>query len=194
LLKFTETQNAVYARASKRAKRVLIAQDVLAALRSKRLRPTTGTYLDLGATIWPLNEKITADPLGSFQELLPQLPPCNVCAKGAIFACTVLRQNEVKNQDVRYRNSGSAFSDKNMSKLLQGVFSPAQLRSIETEFECRRISGKGRYAVMGLQRFQPRRRIVEIMQNIVRNQGTFKPKPALKSQQLSHEKQNEDRF
>ncbi len=174
---FTEAQNAAYAKASKRDRRVMVALDVLAALRAKRLKPEPGTYLE--ASDYPfgrslISRAVDENPEDSFQKLLPTLPPCKVCAKGAIFACTVLRQNKVTNEQMRYRTASTLFADQEMSAALQGLFSPAQLRKIENEFECRRIDG-GNYAVMGLQRFQAKRRMQEIMWNIVENDGTFKP-------------------
>ncbi len=194
---FTEEQNRIYAKASKRQKRVIIAQDVLKALKAKRLVPQTGTYFDAGVSFptqgWsssPIRQAIETDPTGSFQDLIPQLPACTACAKGAIFVCTALRQNQVENQLLRDRTATGLFSDANLSNALQGVFSPSQLRVIENEFECKRIIKRGPYAVMGLQRFGEKRRMKEIMENIVRNKGTFKPKKALKSQQRSQRDQD----
>jgi hypothetical protein len=197
LIAFTEAQNAIYAKASPTQKRVIVARDVLAALKAKRIEPTTGTYLDVGTERGSRTERgssllylaVANNPLGSFQDLLPQLPKCNVCAKGAIFVCTVLRQNQVTNGELRSLTTTGLFVDKNLSEALKGVFSPAQLCKIENEFECRRVF-RGPYAVMGLQRFPAKRRMREIMLNIVANGGWFRPKAVRGRPSPSHEAQD----
>lgn len=182
LVAFTEAQNESYRKAKPAQKRVMIAKDVLRAIRARRVRPTTGVYIR-SRGLFETNIAYS-NPEGSVQDLLPTLPTCEVCAKGAIFACTVLRQNQVENRALANPDAQGLFDDDNLSQHLRGVFSPSQLARIENEFECRRICSKGPYAVMGLQRFRPRRRMEEIMQNIVDHGGTFMPKRALKSQVL----------
>lgn len=182
LVAFTEEQNAQFKKASKRDKRVLVAKDVLAALKAQRFRARAGAYIELTGEDGEddyirLNEILGENPEGSLRDLLPKLPTCTLCAKGAVFACTVLRQNEVHSGSLRGagRSASGVFQSPELSKALGGLFSASQLTKIEHEFECRRIDSGGPYAVMGLQRFPASRRLEKIMRNIVANHGTFKP-------------------
>lgn len=177
LAKLTAASNRAFAKASPAKKRVMIAQDVLAALKARRLKARAGMYLvgDL------------AGKKGELRDILPTVPPCSVCAKGAIMLCTVMRRDRVKVNDVfgyydhfdeRTENRRSAFKGRKMSRLLGGVFSPSQLAMIENEFEGRHYDESDPRAPGPLGYGLPEtsgRRLVAIMENIVKNGGTFVP-------------------
>ena len=161
LARRTKASNAKFASATKAEKRVMIAKDVIKAIDVLQIKPTHGSYLATS----PFYSKALGSPEGSFQDLLPEIPACTVCAKGAIFVCTVARQNQVTNDEA----ISHQFTDDRLSEDLGGVFSASQLGKIESAFEtwdCDRY-------VWGNTASE---RMRNIMKNIVKNKGTFIPK------------------
>lgn len=180
--------NAEYKTLTRAEKRVMIARDVIAALRAKALDAKEGSYVYIDTTrtterYWGGTYETNvynkflkdSDQSESFQKLLPSLPDCKVCAKGAIFVCAVARQNKVetaKADDVR------EFEGEALSENLRGIFSARQLDLIEAEFEREDMQftlGPGWEPVMK-EREDPTERMIAIMKNIIRNKGTFAPR------------------
>lgn len=198
----TAEMNAAFDAADDAGKRVIIAQDVIAALAEKRIVPTAGNYLSLPhdpentRNLWGdiALESVAAKGLGapsdSFRDLLAKLPPCQVCAKGAIFVCTVARRNQVTNAEAFRPLAGWGGAE--MRGLLGDIFDAEQLSIIEREFEGgANDNGISDEPVMGLfeegededgyrdgswkELYNDETRMTMIMQNIVRNGGTFVP-------------------
>ena len=192
--------NAAFDAADNAGKRVIIARDVIAALAEKRLVPMSGTYLSLPSERSPhgtygdgaldMLKAKGVDLDGSFQDLLPTLPPCQVCAKGAIFACVVSRRNQVTTRDA-FR-SPARWDGQGMFKMLGGIFDAEQLSLIEREFEGHaQDSGIPDDSVMGLfdeededgnrkPLYNDEQRMTLIMQNIIVNRGTFVPEDGVR--------------
>jgi len=156
LARRTKASNAKYAQMSRAEKRVTIAKDVIKAIAAEQIIPTHGDYFSLSSySYYP-------DDQASLQDLLPTLPACNVCAKGAILICGVARQNKVTYGQA---DDWGTYHGARLSRVLGGVFSPTQLSLIEEAFEdARDANGEETNATM-----------TKIMKNIVKNGGTFKP-------------------
>lgn len=158
LARRTKASNEKYKTASRAEKRVMIAKDVIRAIEAKQIIPTHGDYfsVDVDYDKRPRDEE-------SLKELLPTLPACNVCAKGAILLCSVARQNKVTFGEA---DDWSLFSDHTLSRALGGVFTPKQLGLIEDAFE-------------GIDdQDQADKTLTAVMKNVVKNKGTFVPEKA----------------
>ena len=185
LTKSINRANAAFAKMTKAQQRVTIAKDVIAGIKAKRLVANHDVYLGLGHKE---ENAIDDNPEGSLQEQLKSIPECTVCAKGALFVCTVARRNQVKNEELPgyYHENWNGDA---LSGLLGGVFSPYQLRLIETEFEGEDIEYDGDGREINAKMFSPKynnngfinkdymadTRLIAIMRNIIKNNGTFKP-------------------
>src|ERR1700690_660190 len=177
LIKSVERTNKAFAKMNRAEQRVQIAKDVIAALKVKQLTPKHQSYFDVSENTFLRMEANGSD---SLKDTLKTIPTCHVCAKGAIFTCTVARKNKVTNRQLLnqdWRRSDS------LSKSLQGTFSARQLRLIETEFEDDDID----YGIGDTRPISPvmelhelfdnaEDRMIAIMKNIIANKGTFKPK------------------
>jgi hypothetical protein len=163
--------NTRFNKLTKPEKRVAVCKDVIKYLGTEKLKAYTGIYFKAPGI--DAFEK----PDGSAQITLAKLPSCQVCAKGALFVCTVLKQNQVSNDEFERvdMNSGS-----DLSSAMKELFSASQLRLIETEFEGRDMECEWRSCPiapkMGLMHYTPTERLIKIMENIIANKGTFKPK------------------
>jgi hypothetical protein len=191
LARSIERKNKAFDAMEPRAKRVAIARDVIENLKSKKLVARAGSYLmvrDGEEFGQPYFNNFYGDDgsnkNGSFQETLNSIPQCQVCAKGAIFACTVMRRNQVKNNQVPYNDCYNWTGD-SLFELLGNIFSPMQLRLIEVEFEREDIEWQN-HMISGADKIKPlmqlderfdtdEDRLIAIMKNIIRNRGTFRP-------------------
>lgn len=163
--------NAAYEKKTPAQKRVQIAKDVLLALNSRAIKATHMSYFydNSGTT-----QKVRwSSPNKSLKDLLPELPACNVCAKGAIFVCAVARQNNVTVDESQSVFSGSRIDgdwvngDKTLSVALGDVFEADQLKIIEDAFE----DMTGAYSHFYNKYGTPRQRMEALMRNIIRNRG-----------------------
>ena len=182
-IKSIERSNSKFLKMTPAKQRVQIAKDVIAALKAKRLEAEHQTYLQVGGYI--TENRILENESDSFKDTLKTIPTCTVCAKGAIFTCTVARKNKVTNEQAMSQN----WDCDSLSKSLKGTFSAHQLRLIETEFEDDDIDGFGDAIarIAGAREIRPvmelhelfnnaEDRMIAIMKNIIANKGTFKPK------------------
>lgn len=151
-------------------KRVAIAKDVLAQIKAKNIKPMSGTYVFSEKLTAKLNDFKFKDT--QFCELLPTVGTCQVCAKGALFLSTILKSDDLKVDDLTescYSPNRHYVDDTDIGKYLANdleVFSQFQLDLIENYFECND----------GTDTFHERNdkeRLVDIMENIVANKGTF---------------------
>lgn len=194
LAKKTAEMNAEFDAADNAGKRVIIAQDVVAALTAKSIVPRHGHYLYLPPTLGEkydhreFERRVGGRTEESLQEILPTLPPCHVCAKGALFVCTVARRNQVT---AGAALEGGSFDAQKLAPLLGGLFGRDQLALIEAEFEAEMIDSQGGYQddyapvmfadedeLTAEDRTSPRDRMIAIMKNIIDNGGTFCPEAA----------------
>lgn len=174
-----EADNKAFDKLPKYKQRMEVAKDVLKWMAAEKLTMSTGTYFDITDNIASSNRATLRS--GSLKDTLLSMKSCTVCAKGAIFACTVARKNEVKNGDL----IEFIESDK-LSETLQGLFSGHQLRMIETEFEgidieyanmnmLQQRKTKRIHPKMGIMSLSNAAKMTRIMKNIIRNNGWFRP-------------------
>jgi len=182
--------NAAFKKATKAEKRVMIAKDVLAQIKAKRYIPESGTWVDPN---WNIRNEI--DGTESVQKLFADrtIETCNVCALGGLFmSCTNLNNNTCVS-DINCGGEGSLLGEMiqegdTLSNGLNKIFSKKQLQLIEVYFE----KGDGWFGEDGytgnyigedsrhVEYFNDAypdddERLVEIMKNIVANDGTFVP-------------------
>ncbi len=185
--KIIARNNEKFRQATRSQKRVLIAREVLAQLKTGRFIAKHGTFLFLD------NEDVYADESElhkSLQELFlsKEIKNCSVCALGGLmFGCTILNNKErVGNLDVEFYGLGERIRQN--GKLRNGLntfFSSEQLQLIEIAFEndrgaFRSLSIRNREqaykaAYFGSNIDDPYDLMVKIMRNIIKNKGEFIP-------------------
>lgn len=176
-------REAAFKRMTKAEKRMAIAQDVIDSLKAKQLIAQNGVYLRL-----PTDVKDD-----DFRTALLKGQECVVCALGGLFTCAVKEMNKVTTE-----NATQDFSQDEMQTYLSSIFPKQQLRLIEAAFE-RSIAfpgfGERQYnyetdtweyigedgvnygpaVKFGQKHDDDSKRMIAIMQNIVRNKGEFRP-------------------
>lgn len=139
------------------------------------------------------SERIVVKPTDQVRDVLPD--KCQVCALGAMFVCAVDRLDKLAIKDLEgsrtpgFNRVASGFVEKDVMRYLGDIFEEKQLRLIEISFE----KGEGMfhhidpYVADGdgelLERAlifkknlkDPKKRMLAIMENIVKNDGTFVP-------------------
>ena len=185
--------NTAFKKATKAEKRVMIAKDVLAQIKAKRYIPESGTWVDANWNIRGGIDEI--HETDSVQKLFADrtIETCSVCALGGLFmSCTNLNNNTCVS-DINYGGEGTEIGERieegdTLSNGLNKIFSKKQLQLIEVYFE----TGDGWFGedgYTGVHIGEDSRhvayfndaypddedRLVEIMKNIVANDGTFVP-------------------
>ena len=175
----TDKLNEKFKKATKAQKRVMIAQDVLAQIKTKRYVAESGCWVQ--PNINAACEKNLKDE-DSVQELFAKkkIKSCNVCALGGLFmSCTNFNNNtsfvELSDNLGDVLMEGEEFSNK-----LNKIFSYKQLRSIESYFENNEGYFYNQREFDGIKAFcnaypSEKKRLKLIMENIVENNGTFVP-------------------
>ena len=170
-----------------RKKAVAIAKDVIAQI--KNLRLMEGTYFQ-GDVIVPPSVSDAQDLIG------PITKKCTVCGIGACFISSIRLFDEMPIRRLRLHRLRPRFSDLPSELLsidgdairshLDRFFDGRDLRLIEAAFECSTgLAYRRGYPRIGLkeaeraqefgERFESRRRrLVAIMENVVKHKGRFK--------------------
>lgn len=179
-----EEKNKRFHAMSDRKKRVAIAKDVIQQLNSKTYVPTQSVWAEMrfpSANIFSDTEQLEQT---SVQDLLQtENAECCVCGVGALIASAVNLGNNClvkESADVTtFRRSITLTMGSNRGLL--DCFSAEQIRLIELAFEV----GNGAYrprdyfedrAVLFGERYKTLKgRMLGIMQNIIKNNGEFKP-------------------
>lgn len=184
--------NAAFKKASKSQKRIMIAQDVLKQLGSRRYKAESGVFL-----YYQCKPSITDSYLmgDSAQHAFAhkEITNCTVCALGGLFmSCTNLNNNTTLSDLADESDSIGNYIDEdlNFSNGLDKFFTKNQLMLIEIYFE----SECGHFANSAFtdERFynsinfdhvnkffdyrNDKLRLKMIMENIIENNGTFVPK------------------
>lgn len=165
-------------RKTKAEKRVEIAKDVIAQLKAEKFNAKTGTYVGLDEDI---------DGTKELQTELKKVKQCTVCALGALFLSDVRKNDACKGVDVDLGSGNdvdgfaSRYIDEHrMRDRLGKLFSRKQMALIECAFELG-MDPQGllkddeyeRAARFGEKFDTSRDRLVGIMRNIIKNEGTF---------------------
>jgi hypothetical protein len=170
--------NAAFEKMSKAEKRVQLAKDVISQIEVGRLKPTSGTWLDIKA---PKSVKAQTE----LQEVLKDIKKCEGCAVGALLLCAIDRKDDLKISQLNtyYRDAtfkkGDAIlidGEEDALKYLERFFSTKQVMMIEAAFEQGSSFNNGPDDVYFVPEVENARdRMTLIMQNIIENNGTFKP-------------------
>lgn len=186
-------KNKKFEAASKDEKRVMIAKDVIAQVRKDFYVPSYGTWVAFSKFL---------PAATSLQEILTKKKDfsCKVCAMGGLMLSAVKYNNSVTLGNDRaaaiYYADDSASDlddsasdlDDSASKNLRKFFTPSQLDLIEAAFEVgegavglpinkisRRYKSTSAAITFGENYPDPKNRIIAIMKNIIKNNGTFVP-------------------
>lgn len=177
-------------------KRVVIAKDVIELIAVKVARVRRGTYLSLIIDDAVDGRQLIGEQLNG--HLNKEEVRCEVCAKGALLLSHINRNNN-------YRISPNFFGDIRSDELnsqnavmsrLSGIFYERQLNAIETAFEkgvvildSDLVCGKtadGFFKetdfakdciAFGKKYKDDKRRLIGIMNNVIKNKGQFIPPP-----------------
>ena len=180
-----QERNERFASLSPMKQRIQIAKDVLVQLNTaadlRRFQIVPGTYFRFDAD----SETCEYIELQDFMLANPTVK-CQVCAKGAIFAAKALNYN---NCEIDSNYGLISVGDSTISENLEGIFSQHQLNMIENAFEDAESNCGQAMNVMGSTRTQTRElwsayymfrdvenaedRLKLIMENVVKNRGTF---------------------
>lgn len=168
-------------------KRVAIAKDVIKHLRSEKINTTFDhrkIYAGNGYLAIPIEEAPRKNDVGrQWQSVLRGVETCSVCAKGAVFVATMLRFNNCKvDRPLAGEDRNGQIGSSEMTRHLRGYFSKQQLDLIESAYEACAVNDTRAEddAVAFGQQFASTLadrsdRLIAIMQNIIKNNGTFKP-------------------
>lgn len=191
----TKTQikkwNDYFKSLTKPQKRVALAQDVIAQIKAKKFLPKNKTYTKIVSPIKSYNEQIQSN-FGDIQ--------CECCALGGIFLSDIKFNNSCT-----FNELDATYFDAREDMRLKEYFSIEQLILIEAAFECWDFDNLvddfwGEYqftsgfadgllfkdfkltkekinktAEFGNQYTDSYKRLIAIMENIIANNGTFKP-------------------
>lgn len=120
LNKMTEAKNKKFSEMTKNEKRVALAQDVLASLKSNKYIATTGTYVEV-----EVNGEYTCLDQVNTSTILMESTTCTVCAIGSLF---------LSNAKQKKNKTLTSDSDK-MASSLRGIFTSKEMRMLEYIFE-----------------------------------------------------------
>lgn len=186
-LEIIEESNKAFSKMSKANQRVAIAKDVIMTIKAKKIKISQGSYV----TNDELSEEIgNYEKPVELQKLLAKVDePCEVCAKGAMFICDIMRRNDFKVSD-----NTNIEDERIISKRLSQYFPQQQLDLIECAFEegvqqdytktlsIRNDDGNWIYSEIAKEAMEfgerykrSEDRLIAIMKNIIKNNGTFKP-------------------
>ena len=165
-------------------KRIAIAKDVIERIKISQFLPEQGVFCEIdGDDISEYEGKtITGEPITEVCDIVNSKQYCSVCAKGGLFMSYVGYVDNLKIDDLTYGTRKASLNGNEMRSLSK-IFSQKQLSLIETTFEnssynwnvelsdeereiCRRFHDKYRHTS---------ERLIKIMKNIIKNNGTFKP-------------------
>jgi hypothetical protein len=154
----------------KRAKeRIAIAKDALLWIKAEALQPRCGVY------VHPLDERVIdnlyEDPSLEEKQLRDvKLGKCEVCAKGALFLAKAVRYNDVF--AVEWHEVDTACEE---GGVMLDHFDQHQLELIEAVFEGWEVSAAKEGFDFYLKYPNPKKRLIAILKNIIKNDGTFIP-------------------
>lgn len=165
----------------KNEQKILIAKDVIQRMDSALYEVSVGNYLQPEHSLYSLPKSSDAKTA-----IVSGLANCTVCARGAMFLSMVVFKNrlnvdEVINYGFGYHTEVEDYCE--ATDYLSTAFSQAEQAQIENAFEqtysygIRLNSEESRLAAMcfGSEFNEDNDRLHAIMQNIIDNNGEFKP-------------------
>lgn len=155
------------------AKRVAVARDALAWLRAGALQAETGNYVK------PFQELpiYTLDGHKQLRDVV--FGETTVCALGALFIAHVVRFDDCTVAEYAH----SRLQQRNLIETkMKGTFEPKELELIESAFECGDLTYLSwpkktvdDAIAFGNRYRSARNRLVAILENIIANEGNFRP-------------------
>lgn len=196
-------------------KRVAIAKDVLKYLRAGKISAETKTLCDLPANVANVPEKIAYDderledgPQAKYfqqdaAKLFRKAKACEVCAVGGLFYAALTRFNTVSLGDICTIGGGYDDELEVVWRLAKGYlkrfFAEDQIELIEKTFENTYGLYSGNFdnedhdvIASYLQSIDRDDRLELVMENIVKNNGRFKPEHFL-TDVLKYEQEEDER-
>lgn len=162
--KAIDKRNAKFANATPAEKRVMMAKHALLWLGEGALIAKTGVYVGPVNIQWSYLKRDRPEILQE-QARDVVLGPCLVCAKGALLVAKAVLFDAVTVEEM----STYAGDD-----LLENEFDPEQTDLIERAFEDKWPSFSSFEQYIWYDNYKdPRDRMVAILENIIRNKGTF---------------------
>lgn len=179
-----DTRNKLFRAANDAEKRVLIAKDILSMMKSKKIVAATGKWVHI-------DENLEYE--ASLQTcLLDNKLTCQCCALGSIMVSLVAFKNNITGEDYYhdYLDYIGIHQGKKDKLGIKTLFGEEQLQLIEVAYE----QGSGCFAYNNREKIIPsklnieeynqaarfgknkddnKKRLIEIMQNIIDNNGTF---------------------
>jgi hypothetical protein len=176
----------------KAEKRVTLAKDVILQLELQRLIAYSGDYICGLNLTFDENGKLIKNDV-ELQSILPT-QTCRVCAKGAFFIADIMRRDKMKISEAKH-----GIGNEKIVRRLSDIFTRNQLDLIETAFEKSVIyeenetlmeekviksTGDVDYIYtplakkaisFGKKYKDTTNRMIAIMNNIIKNNGEFKP-------------------
>lgn len=189
--KFIEEANARFKKLSAADKRIEIARDVIAQIKSAKYKAAMGVYVATASPIYDddlmhgySNKGDETEREKQLCEVFQDMPKCTVCARGAMFvsACRMFNHFSVGEFADAGGTSDGADPD-SFSDYEETFFTKKQVGMIESAFEKDTDFGYGREAcsrkdslaavLFGKQYGKAEERLTAIMQNIIKNEGDF---------------------
>jgi hypothetical protein len=168
--------NETFKKASKPEKKILIAKDVLANIKSKKYQPERRNYVNY------ISDNYNGDD--DVQKNFDKIENCECCALGACLISSTKYQNKLTFDDLKYARSHTD----NSWKQLEKIFTPREMAIMEYCFE-----GDGGSKVAEdtfsyvldtntiqkcegfyYQHNSPNERLTAICNNIIKNKGFIK--------------------
>jgi hypothetical protein len=177
-----KARNKAFEKLSPAKKRVAIAKDVLAQLKTKKFIAQSGTYVDTDVILTKADLKRDASLV------LDKAPSCTVCGIGGLFVSAVCQADKAPVSQFGY-NSGDEGADfqvdgQSAYNYLEQFFDSQTLVNIESAFEQESFSrwtdtetfhGSTDAKRFAYNESDDNTRLRLIMENIVKNRGEFIP-------------------
>jgi len=165
----TTAKNALFRKANKARKRVMIARDVLLQLASHTFRPTKGTYV---------YAEFRTPKKGTEQvcDVLSSMTRCEVCGIGALFlgAIGVADNYTLADAGGDSENYALVPGSIRIREYLEQWFSVETIKNVEVAFELWGWSEEGSAGAFARDVSGSTERLRLIMENIVANKGEFR--------------------
>jgi hypothetical protein len=167
--------NAAFEKLSPKNKRITIAKDVIAQLKSGYLNAlSSNAYVGIDADNISSEFYGESDNELELKDVFDNEEQCTVCGIGSLFVCAVKRMDKLKVSKL----DGGGVSQSLVHEYLKGFFSILQLNAIENAFE--NYGSPGGNYFDSIQEYldtcndPDNERLKLIMENIVKHDGEFK--------------------
>lgn len=177
-----------FSKLSRSEKRVAIAKDVIEQLKIGVIGARKGVYLNLEIPYSsPISNLLQIGNKQLNKSMINGDVKCEVCAKGALLACHILKTNHITvSQAAKMDYEGDP--DIYIRNRLAKIFSQNQLDLIEAAFETWVVADENRYlqspygaptgiakkaVEFGKNYENTTERLIAIMKNIIKNKGVF---------------------